>query len=131
MTVGNSVSRHAALDIIMVFESADNIFKGAVSRIGKLYLNYLAKLVLERFRAAFFHLRFGKCLFIPNSFGIVIVKILPRGTCKTVLDALLPEILGHLIKVALIAAVGSAVHHIAITEKKMCVDVIGVGVNSE
>ena len=115
----------------MVFECANNIFKGAVSRIGKLYLNYLAKLVLERFRAAFFHLRFRKCFLIPNSFGIVIIEIISHGTRKTVPDTLLTEILRHLIKITLIAAISSAVHHITVADKKMRVDVIGVGVNGK
>lgn len=115
----------------MFFECADNIFKGAVARIVKLDPNRLAQLVLEGFRAAFFHLRFSKCLLIPNDFGIFVVEILAHGIQKTVFDALLPEILRHFIKVALITSVGFSVLYIAIADKKMCVDVIGIGVNRE
>lgn len=131
MAVRNCTPRHSALDVVMFFECADNIVKGAVARIGKLDPNCLAQLVLEGVCAAFLHLRFGKCLLIPNLVGIFVVEILAHGIQKTVFDTLLPEILRHFIKVALIAAVGFAVLHIAIADKKMRVNVIGIGVDGK
>lgn len=115
----------------MLFERADNIFKGAIARVGDLDLYRLAQFVLEALRAAFLHLRFRKCFLVPNCFGIMIVKILTHRTRKTVLDTLLSKILGHLVKVALVASVRQSVLHIAVADKKMRVDVIGVGVDGK
>lgn len=105
MAIRDRVPRYSALDIVMFFECADNILKGVVSRISKLDLNRLAKLVLKGFRAALFHLRLGKRLHIPNLIGIFIVEVFAHRIQKTVLCTLLSEILGHFIKVALTAAV--------------------------
>lgn len=44
---------------------------------------------------------------------------------------MLPEILGHFVKVALTAAIGFSILHIAIADKKMRVDMIGIGVDGE
>lgn len=131
VAIRNRVPRDPALDIVVNLQRADNVIKGLILRIIDLDVYGFTKLVLERFRAALLHLRFSKGLLVPCLFGIFVVEVLAHGIYIAALQTLLPEKLGHLIKVALITPIRLAVLHIAVANEKVCVDVIGVGVYRE
>ena len=60
MTVRHRIPRNAALDIVMLFQSANDIIKSVVVRIICFDFDNLPQLVFEALRTALFHLRFSE-----------------------------------------------------------------------
>jgi len=109
----------------------NNIIESAVIGVSYFYLDYFTQLVLEALRTALFHLRFSECqpVFLPRH--IVIIEAVPNRMCKPMLQAFLPEILRHLIKIMLTAPIRLARLHVAITDEKMHMNMIGICMHRE
>ena len=89
----------------MLFQPANDIIKTAVISVSDLNSYNFAQLILEALRTALFHLRLTESQLILLTLHVMIIEIVPNRMCETMLQALLPEVFRHLIKITLTSAI--------------------------
>ncbi len=102
-----------------------------IQRNGALNSYYLTQLVLEALRTALFHLRLTESQLVLLTLHVMIIEIVPNRMCETMLQALLPEVFRHFIQITLTAPIRLARLHVAITDEKMHMNMVGVGMHRE